>query len=104
MKKIKINKILPIVAVVAAVGAAIVPAHKSGAQGSSDPNSYHWFLPDGTSDGVRSRSEEISLRGCNGTNNVCARGYSDDQLIDVSHPELGPQNQTNFTYELKKNN
>lgn len=95
MKNIKFSKVLPLVAVIAAVGAAIVPAHKSGAQGASTGDLY-WFAENGTYDGFHSQSAEINQRGCNAnTTKVCARGFSQQQLSDQDVPEAGPLNVNN---------
>ncbi len=88
MKKIKINKILPIVAVFAAVGAAIVPAHKSGAQSSG--TSYYWFTPSNAYTGSQNtEAAQVAATGCDGDDDECQRGYLGTQFNVTNNPNSG---------------
>lgn len=93
MKNITFSKVLPMVAVIAALGAAIVPAHKSGAQGSTQ---YYWFDANKNYLGVHASSSSAKTTlGCTTGNNICALGFRSDQLADPNDPDAGLANGVN---------
>jgi hypothetical protein len=90
MKKFRFA--LPAFALALAIAASAFTTHSKQA---ATTTGLHWFSVSNASaqyDGLVSKEEEKDFTGClDETDLICARGYTEEQLIDGS-PELGPVN------------
>ncbi len=94
MKKFRFA--LPAFALILAVAASAFTTHHKQAPTATG---LYWFSVLGSPhyDGQVSKEEEMDLTGCqNETQELCARGYTEEQLVDGS-PENGPINVNVYT-------
>jgi hypothetical protein len=100
MKKFRFA--LPAFALILAIAASSFTTHSKKA---ATVTSLHWFNFLGTTqqyDGLASKEEEMDITGCQDeTEQLCARGYTEEQLIDGA-PEKGPINVNVFTATVFK--